>query len=55
MNLYLFALREHASKERLAEIDERLEAPLRAKVGGAPAWYGSDDDAWDEWAASARR
>ena len=54
MNLYLYAIREHASDETLAEIDEALKPPVTAKVGNVPAWYGSDDEAWAEFEKARR-
>ena len=53
-NAYLYALREHADEDRLAQIDAALEPPRSYRVGGAPAWYGSDEDAWAQFASQAR-
>lgn len=52
---YLFALREHADETRRAAIEEALRPPLTYRVKGAPAWYGSDEDAWSEFARQATR
>lgn len=49
-NLYLYAVREHASEETLAKIDEALQPPATWRVKGAPAWYGDEDDAWADFA-----
>jgi hypothetical protein len=54
VNLYLFAIRENASEEQLAEIDEALAPPATFRVGGAPLWYGDDDDAWSQWSSQAK-
>jgi hypothetical protein len=32
-----------------------LEPPNTYKYNGAPAWYGSDEDAEAEWRRAARR
>jgi hypothetical protein len=49
-NVYLYALRENASEETLAEIEDALIPPVTAKLAkGVPAWYGDDDDAWESW------
>lgn len=55
MNAYLFAIREHADDKRVAEIARALEPPASYRVDGRPAWYGSDEDAWDAWEQAARR
>jgi hypothetical protein len=34
---------------------ELLKPPVTAKVGGVPAWYGSDDDAWAEFQRQAKK
>lgn len=54
VNAYLWAIREHANEDRLAQIDAALEPPRSYRVQGAPAWYGSDEDAWAEFARQAR-
>lgn len=54
MNAYLYAIRENATEEQLAEIDAALEPPVTYRHKGAPVWYGSDDDAWAEFARQAR-
>jgi hypothetical protein len=54
VNLYLFAVREHASEETLAEIEEALKPPVTAKIGDTPIWYGSDDDAWADFERGLR-
>jgi hypothetical protein len=46
---YLFALREHADKDRQQAIDKALEPPLSMRVDSRPVWFGSDEDAWAEW------
>jgi hypothetical protein len=50
VNAYLYSIREHASQETLDQIEEALQPAVTDKVGGEPAWYGSDDDAWAEFA-----
>jgi hypothetical protein len=47
--MYLFSIREHATDETLTQIDEALQPPTTYRKNGAPAWYGSDDDAWAEF------
>ena len=54
MNAYLYAIREHASEEDLAEITEALTPPRQYRVNGAPSWYGSDDDAWAAFATQRK-
>lgn len=50
INLYLFAIREHANEALLEEIEDALEAPnVFDTVTGRPAWYSSDEEAWREW------
>jgi hypothetical protein len=54
MNLYLFAIRENADDEAMATIDRALEPPLSMTRGGVPAWYGSDEDAWESFSYQVR-
>lgn len=46
VNLYLFAIKEHASDKDLVDIDNALEPPSTYRQDGIPSWYGSEDDAW---------
>jgi hypothetical protein len=46
INLYLYALTEHADQETRERINRALESPVQFRMNGAPAWYGDDDDAW---------
>lgn len=50
---YLFAITEHADEKDRERIMEALKPPASFKVGGTPAWYGSDDDAWAEFVRQA--
>lgn len=54
MNLYLFAVKEHASDETLQMIEDALTPPVTMKIGDAPVWYGSDEDAWSEFSKAMR-
>jgi hypothetical protein len=45
----LYAIKEHASDKDLAEIESALEPPITSKTGGVPTWYGSDEDAWEQF------
>jgi len=54
VHLYRFALLEHADEKERDQILSALKPPVRAKIGGVPAWYGSDDDAWQNFAKQAR-
>jgi hypothetical protein len=54
VNLYLFAIKEHADDKQMAEIESALEPPLTAKTNGVPTWYGSDDDAWQDFSVQVR-
>lgn len=53
VNLYRHALFEHADEKQRDKINEALTPPKTFKVGGVPAWYGSDEDAWAEFARQA--
>lgn len=55
MNLYLYAIREHADEKRLAEIERALEPPVASRVNGRPAWYGDDEEVWQAWELTSRR
>jgi hypothetical protein len=49
INLYRYAIFEHADDKEREKINEALTPPKTAKFGGVPAWYGSDEDAWAEF------
>jgi hypothetical protein len=53
VNLYRHALYEHADEKDRQKIDEALTPPKTLKIGGAPAWYGSDDEAWAQFMRQA--
>jgi hypothetical protein len=44
---------EHAEERERERIEDMLRPPVTAKVGRVPVWYGSDDDAWAEFANQA--
>ena len=48
-------LRDGATSERLEEIDRLLEPPRSMRVNGAPAWYGDDEDAWQQFSNEMRK
>lgn len=54
-NLFLYRAREHADEKQRAAIDKALEPPVTYKVNGRPAWYGDDEDAWQEFAVQLRK
>ena len=53
LNLYRYAILEHADEKQREKITEALTPPKDARFGGVPAWYGSDEDAWAEFARQA--
>lgn len=54
VNTYLYAIRENANEDDLKLIEEALTPPPQYRVQGVPAWYGSDDDAWTEFATQSK-
>jgi hypothetical protein len=52
LNLYLWSITEGASDEQLAMIEAALEPPLDLKnEQGVPVVYGSDEEAWEQFAS----
>jgi len=48
-------IRDGATEERLDEIERTLEPPKSARFNGAPAWYGDDDDAWQQFSDEMKK
>jgi len=44
---------ENADEQERERVSEALKPPRHFKFGNAPAWYGSDDDAWAEFVRQA--
>lgn len=53
VNLYRHAIYENADDKQKEKIDEALTPPKTAKIGGVPAWYGSDEEAWTQFVRQA--
>jgi hypothetical protein len=53
VNAYRYAIYENADEKQREKIDEALTPPKNAKIGGVPAWYGSDEDAWQSFMRQA--
>lgn len=55
INVYLFAIREWADEDKLAEIEEALTAPNRLDpTTRAPRWWVDEDDAFAGFAGAKR-
>lgn len=56
MALFLHRLREVCDKDEWAQIESALEPPLDMTLDedGVPAWYGSDEDAWQMFETAQR-
>lgn len=52
-HLYRYLLERNADEDTREQIARALEPPVTYRVNGAPAWYGSDEDAWAEFARNA--
>jgi hypothetical protein len=50
VNLYRFAITENADEKEREKIEDALRPPVHLRVNSTPVWYGSDDDAWSQFA-----